>query len=472
MSLISNLNSKTDDLIELNKDSFKNNSFNFNIPKNNGMNKGGFIDDGLFNKKKISDDVISMSSRSSRASSSAGNSNYDKAKYMKNMKNIYKNKKLNRDNDMDSTSGSDASSVSGRSDVTGSSSGSGGSGDSRGSGERRSRNRDDTSESGESGESGKSQSGSESSSGESRVAKRKHMSAKDIVRNEINEKREIIYQLERLESKGFKLPFKFNMNSDLEEMRSEYNRIIREKELDGSVRFQQKMLMAFVSGSEYMNTRYDPFSIKLDGWSEQVNENINDYDDIFEELHYKYKSSGKKMAPELRLFMSLSGSAFMFHLTSRMFKEQPMPDVENVLKSDPELMKQFQNAAAKQYMMGSGGGAPNIAAPKPQQSSMGGDNMGLFSMVSNLFGSLNSDPISSEMPSYQQNNFSNKSANDVDNIINDVHNNISVEDDLDNRIETLSVSDEEITSIIEDTADIQILKKSGKKGANTRTLNI
>lgn len=463
MSLISNLNSKTDDLIELNKNSFKNNSFNFNIPKNNGMNKSGFIDDGLFNKKKISDDVISMSSRSSRASSSAGNSNYDKAKYMKNMKNIYKNKKLNHDEDMDSTSGSDASSISGDSDVSGSSR------DSRGSEGRHSRNRDDTSESGES---GISQSGSESSSGESRVAKRKHMSAKDIVKNEINEKREIIYQLERLESKGFKLPFKFNMNSDLEEMRSEYNRIIREKELDGSIRFQQKMLMAFVSGTEYMNTRYDPFSVKLEGWSEQVNENINDYDDIFEELHYKYKSSGKKMAPELRLFMSLSGSAFMFHLTSRMFKEQPMPDVENVLKSDPELMKQFQNAAAKQYMMGGGGGDPNIGAPKPTQNSMGGDNMGLFGMVSNLFGSLNSDPISSVMPSYQQNNFSNKSANDVDNIINDVHNNISVEDDLDNRIETLSVSDEEITSIIEDTADIQILKKSGKKGANTRTLNI
>ena len=42
----------------------------------------------------------------------------------------------------------------------------------------------------------------------------------------------------------------------------------------------------------------------------------------------------------------------MFHLTSRMFKDQPLPDIENVLKSDPELMKQFQNAAAKQYMMG------------------------------------------------------------------------------------------------------------------------
>lgn len=468
MSLISNLNNKGDDLIELNKNSFNNSSFNFNIPKQNGMNKGGFIDDDLFNKKKISDDVISMSSRSSRASSSAGNSKYDKAKYMKKMKSIYKNKKLNRDDDMDSTSGSDASSVSGRSDVSGNSSGSSSGGSSGG---RRSRNSDDTSES------GTSHSGTDASSNsdESRIAKRKHMSAKDIVRNEINEKREIIYQLERLESKGFKLPFKFNMNSDLEEMRSEYNRIIREKELDGSVRFQQKMLMAFVSGTEYMNTRYDPFSVKLDGWSEQVNENINDYDDVFEELHYKYKSSGKKMAPELRLFMSLSGSAFMFHLTSRMFKEQPMPDVENVLKSDPELMKQFQNAAAKQYMMGGGGASPNMSQPKPVQNNMGlgGDNMGLFGMVSNLFGSLNNDStISPEFVSNQQNNFVNKSVDDVDNIIKNVHNNISVDDDLDNRIETLSVSDEEITSIIEDTADIQILKKSGKKTANTRTLNI
>ena len=428
------------------------------------MNKGGGIDDGLFNRKKISDDVISMSSRSSRASS-VGNSNYDKAKYMKNMKTIYKNKKINHDDDMDSTSASSNASSKASSNNSNSN---GGNGIKKSS---RSNNSDTTSESGAS--SRTSQSGSDGSttgSDESRVIKRKHLSPKDIIRNEINEKREIIYQFERMESKGFKIPFKFNMNSDLEEMRSEYNRIVREKELDGSVRFQQKMLMAVVSGAEYMNSRYDPFSAKLEGWSEQVNENINDYDDVFEELHDKYKSSGKKMAPELRLFMSLSGSAFMFHLTSRMFKEQPMPDVENVLKSDPELMKKFQNAATKQYMMGSGGG--QAPAPSSNNMGMGGDNMGIFGIVSNLFGSLNSGPTSSEMPQYQQSKFNNRSDDDVDTIINNVHNNISVEDDIDNHIETLSVSDEEITSIIEDTADIQILKKSGKRKDNTRTLNI
>jgi hypothetical protein len=269
------------------------------------------------------------------------------------------------------------------------------------------------------------------------------------------------------------------MNSDIEEMRTEYNRLIREKELDGSVRFQQKMLMAFISGTEYINGRYDPFSIKLDGWSEQVNENINDYDDIFEELHYKYKATGKKMAPELRLFLSLSGSAFMFHLTSRMFKEQPLPDVENVLRSNPDLMKQFQNAAAKQYVMGN---APAQQMPQMSQNrGSSNDNMGLFNMVSNLFGSLNSDPVPSNMPQYvqaqnrgisstQQND--KKQYEDIDNIIKNVHSKISI-DDSDNNIETLSVSDEEITSIIEDTADIQILKGGrGRPKKGTRTLNI
>jgi hypothetical protein len=44
---------------------------------------------------------------------------------------------------------------------------------------------------------------------------------------------------------------------------------------------------------------------------------------------------------------------------------------------------------------------------------------------------------------------------------------------MDNNIETLSVSDEEITSIIEDTADIQILKGGrGRPKKGTRTLNI
>jgi len=508
-----NLNNINDDLIELNRDTFNNKQMNFNIPsKQQRVNQNNFMnDDILFNKNKISNDVISMSSRSSSRSSSRAssvNGDYDKNAYMKNMNNIYKNKNVSKISKYEEESDNASSMSSNNRD------------NKRAGGVKNSNNSkfakqskyddddeddDDDEEDDEEEDDGEEDDGEDDDEEDDdneyskKGGKNRHLSAKEIIMNELNEKREIIYQLDRLESKGFKIPFKFNMNSEIEEMRTEYNRLIREKELDGSIRFQQKMLMAFISGTEYMNSRYDPFTIKLDGWSEQVNENINDYDDIFEELHYKYKATGKKMAPELRLFIALSGSAFMFHLTSRMFKEQPMPNVENVLKSDPELMKQFQQAAAKQYMMGnnyppSSPAAQNIplnnnySGMSNNNNNNGGDSsMGLFNMVSSLFNTLNpsqSAPnMSMQQPMSQQstnNNYRNspnitelrnKPSVDIENIINNVHNNISMENN-DNNIETLSVSDEEITSIIEDTADIKILRGVGRPRKNTRTLNI
>ena len=53
------------------------------------------------------------------------------------------------------------------------------------------------------------------------------------------------------------------------------------------------MLMAFVSGLEFLNNRFDPFDLKLDGWAESVNENLEEYDDVFGELHQKYGSKAK-----------------------------------------------------------------------------------------------------------------------------------------------------------------------------------
>lgn len=284
--------------------------------------------------------------------------------------------------------------------------------------------------------------------------------------NEINEKKEILYQMDRLESKGFRLPRKFTMQSNIEEMRTEYHRIVREKEVDASIRFQRKMLMACVTGIEFMNNRFDPFDIKIDGWSEQVHENVNDYDDIFEELHDKYKGSGRKMAPELRLMMSLSGSAFMFHLTSSMFKQQPLPGVESVLRSNPELMKQFQQAASQQYT------GMNMPTPKPQQqpaqqsSGGGGDIFGMMSSLlgGGLMGGGAPQPTR-QMPQKQQK----MSGPSIDSIIENVHNEINTNIPSSSRVETLSISDEEITSIIEDTADMNgILTGSRSKGGRGR----
>ena len=178
------------------------------------------------------------------------------------------------------------------------------------------------------------------------------------------EKFDLLCNLERLETRGFKISKTFTMESDFDEMKREYDRIVRKVEVDKSVKFQRKLLIAFVTGIEFLNTKFDPANIKLDGWSESVHENINDYDDIFEELHEKYKETAH-MAPELRLLVTLIGSGFMFHLTQSIFKTS-LPGIGDIMKQNPDLMNQFAKAAA---------------------GSMGSENSGLGNLMGDMMGS-------------------------------------------------------------------------------------
>jgi hypothetical protein len=94
----------------------------------------------------------------------------------------------------------------------------------------------------------------------------------------LREKLKYLRKLETLEKKGVELTKKYTMDDSLLEMQGEYEMIIEEKSKQNAVKFQGNMLMACINGIEFLNNRFDPFDIKLDGWGEQVNENINDYD--------------------------------------------------------------------------------------------------------------------------------------------------------------------------------------------------
>jgi hypothetical protein len=159
----------------------------------------------------------------------------------------------------------------------------------------------------------------------------------------LKEKFKYLRKLEALEKKGVELSKKYNMDSPLQEMMGEYETIMEEKSRQNSVKFQGNMMMAIINGIEFLNNRFDPFDIKLDGWSEQINENITDYDDIFGELYDKYKSRAS-MSPELKLLFQLGGSAMMVHMTNTMFKSA-MPGMDDILRQNPDLMRSFQSAA-------------------------------------------------------------------------------------------------------------------------------
>jgi hypothetical protein len=90
-------------------------------------------------------------------------------------------------------------------------------------------------------------------------------------------------------------------------------RLEEQRGKDG-VRFARRMLLAFTSFSEFMNRRYDPFGVDIDGWSDSVMQNITDYDRPFERLIKKYQGRAE-MAPEVELLVTLGSSMFMFHLS-------------------------------------------------------------------------------------------------------------------------------------------------------------
>ena len=263
----------------------------------------------------------------------------------------------------------------------------------------------------------------------------------------MNMKRKLLYQFDRLEKRGVKLPQRFSLSSSLDEMQMELDRINNDKKADASIKFQRKALVACVTGVEFLNTKFDPINARLDGWSESVNDGIDEYDDIFEELHEKYKGDSKT-APELRLLMSLAGSAFMFHLTNTMFKSS-LPGLDQVMKQNPDLMRQFAGATAK------------------TMQDSGTDQTGMSGMFANMFnnnGGQNMPPPPARQheqgPSMSQNQM--KGPSNIENILNDIEN-----DDGD-RLETFSnISGSEISDLPDNASiDGLLLNSENKKILN------
>ena len=156
------------------------------------------------------------------------------------------------------------------------------------------------------------------------------------------EKSDLLNKLSRLEKKGFAVNKRLNAYSNVEDLRTEVKRITYSIDVEQSIRFSRRMLVACVTGLEFLNKRYNPFEIQLEGWSESVMENVDDYDGVFEELYVKYRSK-VAVAPEVKLIMMLGGSAMMFHLTNSMFKSA-LPNMNDVLKQNPELVKNMMSA--------------------------------------------------------------------------------------------------------------------------------
>jgi hypothetical protein len=200
-----------------------------------------------------------------------------------------------------------------------------------------------------------------------------------------DEKADLLNKISRLSKKGVATSARLTIYSDVEEIRTEYKRMMYGIEVDRSIKFQRRMLIACVTGLEFLNDKFDPFDLELNGWSQNMMENVEDYDGVFEELYNKYKTK-VQVAPEVKLIMMVGGSAMMFHLTNSMFKAA-VPNVTQVMKQNPGLMQNMVDAVQRSQGGGAGQTSSMSAFPSPPSGAreMRGPGMDFGSLM-NMMG--------------------------------------------------------------------------------------
>jgi hypothetical protein len=135
------------------------------------------------------------------------------------------------------------------------------------------------------------------------------------------EKSELLFKFNKLNVKEKWSSLRLDMNSSLDSIRNEYERVRNEIQTERSVAFFKRMLLLGVQGIEMMNTKFDPLGVDLDGWSEAMGYSMEnqEYDEVMAELYEKYKGRGQ-MSPEMKLIFMIISSATMFTISKKITK--------------------------------------------------------------------------------------------------------------------------------------------------------
>ena len=167
---------------------------------------------------------------------------------------------------------------------------------------------------------------SSSTTSSSDSTKRKIRKEKVIQRENKNddirrEKSELLFKFSKLNIKGKWSSLKLDMNSTLDDIKNEYERVKNEIQTERSVAFFKRMLLLGVQGVEMMNTKFDPMGVDLEGWSEAMGYSMEnqEYDEVMAELYEKYKGRGQ-MSPEVKLIFMIISSATMFTISKKITK--------------------------------------------------------------------------------------------------------------------------------------------------------
>jgi hypothetical protein len=138
---------------------------------------------------------------------------------------------------------------------------------------------------------------------------------KKLTKEEENMRKfDMLLKLGELTQLGITISDNYNMKSDYETMKHEYEMHTNLRSKRNAVNWMSGMMIGIIKGVELMNDQLNPFDIKFeDAWSNNVRTDITNYYDVLGEIYDKWSPKGKA-SPELRLFFMLTASAVSIQL--------------------------------------------------------------------------------------------------------------------------------------------------------------
>jgi len=209
------------------------------------------------------------------------------------------------------------------------------------------------------------------------------------------EKYELLRKFERLSKLGVPMRKRFTIDSPLEEMKLELEFIKREKSMDATIKQFSEWFVTGMSALEWGSKNVSmlkAFGLQLDGLSESAQMNVVDLEDDFEELYDLY-GENMKMHPMVRIPLRVCMMTYMVHLTNQMTRRAPIPNMDDIMRQNPDIARQLASAAMQQQTQQMRG-----QAQPAQPTSQASPNNPLSGLMSFMQGSIPPSPPPSMIP--------------------------------------------------------------------------
>jgi len=128
----------------------------------------------------------------------------------------------------------------------------------------------------------------------------------------LQEKIEMLSRISKMSKRGFAATKKWGIRDDIDEIRFECYRMTRESNSKRAVKNMQHGLITMATILEFANNVFNPFNLRLQGFSRSMMLTVSDYDDSLEAIHHKW-SGRTSIGPELTVLFTFATSVVFHH---------------------------------------------------------------------------------------------------------------------------------------------------------------